>query len=239
MLFISILLITGGCSNVADKVDEKCDAHANIAWKYPPAVTAFLENYSYSMDKENVMAFENTYVIKGVAGNVYKHGRNIRVIEDLKGNFDGKSTIFVWGSGSDNTSCVRIPHYRMDHITRYQKNDVLMMVVGRIPEKSHWHCSCFWGIENPGDYETSMFGFSVVKISKDNVTGFIMPADQQPWANMSLEEQFSFFENLPDEERNLVKDAMPWEDFQALLKSVEINPLRPWWFYDEEYQHLR
>jgi len=231
-LSLSIILTTVGCANEENEGHESCYSHANYVILYPPSVTSFLESYSHAMNKE-LLKFPESFVIKGIAGEVYKYGRKIHVIEDMKGNFDGPSTIFVWGG---NTKLV-YPLHRMDYITRYQKNDVLIMMLFRIANERIFPCDCFRSIEKPGEYVTIANGHSVVKISNNIVSGFILPlSNLEQFVNMSFFEQSLYIKELPERERLRGTGAMPWKVFQELLKSVEANPIPHWRYNNEDFQ---
>ncbi len=110
MLLISILLINIGCNK--EKVEENGGNRITLAADCIEA--SFIENYSYCVENNRI------FYIKGIALDIFEYGRTIKVIEDLKGNFDGESSIFVWGSGypsKDNYIC--ISNERFDDIIKY------------------------------------------------------------------------------------------------------------------------
>ena len=125
---------------------------------------SFTENYLSNFQKDEV------FFIKGVAMDVFEYGRTIKVIEDLKGNFIGESSIFVWGAGfpsnvSEFEACMTVE--RWDIITQYQENDTLIMLINPV---------CFENcLEIFGDYTTISCAFSVLKLSNGFVTGYIHP----------------------------------------------------------------
>jgi len=169
LLLISVLSMISLCSN-ADCYE----------------VLPFKETYLNTCQKN-----DGFFIIKGVAQSVYEHGRTIKVIEDLKGNFEGESSVFVWGIGgncfsvSDDIICLE--EHRMDNIIQYQENDTLIMLLGnpRVFE---------WGIETSADYATIECAASVLKLSNGFVTGYI-----------------SSFEE---------KETVLWEDLQALCSKA-------------------
>ena len=126
-------------------------------------VISFKENYSENFQKNEI------FFIKGVALDVFEYGRTIKVIEDLKGNYTGESSIFVWGGGSpsEGSGFVCISNERSDNITQYQENDTLIMIV----VKSYSYESC--PIEDSNDYATIACAYSVLKLSNGFVTGYI------------------------------------------------------------------
>ena len=107
---------------------------------------------------------DNVFFIKGVASDVYEYGRNIKVIEDLKGNFVDKSSIFVWGSGYlSDTSIVHVATDppRLDKITEYHDGYTLILF-------------CYKNsTEKSGDYATLYGQCSVLKFSNGYVIGRI------------------------------------------------------------------
>jgi len=119
----------------------------------------FKETYLWQLPRENI------FFIKGVALEVFEYGRTIKVIEDLKGNFVGGSSIFVWGaSGFDDLDC--IISERSDNITLYQENDTLIMIIG----EAGLNEEC---IETSSEYATMACSVSVLKLADGFVTGHI------------------------------------------------------------------
>ena len=138
---------------------------ANISKLYADCfrVLSFKENYINSFNKDNVL------FIKGVALDVVEYGgRKIKVIGDLKGNFEGDSTILVWGGGDPPNGCITIE--RWDDLTKYKENDTLIMLIYTVDYEA-----CF---EKPGDYTTVTCSSSVLKESNGFLTGYV---DSWPW----------------------------------------------------------
>ena len=205
ILLISILSILSMYSN------------ANCGW-----VATFKENYLYYFQKDDI------FFIKGVALDVFEYGRTIEVIEDLKGNFTGESSIFVWGGGNSPKDSGCIPtNERMDHIELYQENDTLIMLVKSVT---------FECLEAISDYTTITCGYSVLKLSNGFVTGEILPleerdADWWNWWNwyesMPKEEKILYFQSLPEEERFMLgMHTMPWRELQTLLNTTAIQSVQ-------------
>jgi len=119
---------------------------------------AFKETYLRNFQKDDV------FFIKGIALDASGHGRSIRVIKDLKGNFNGESTIFVWGNGFSNNPATICAYGRQDNIIRYNKNDTLLIFIERTP------CRDF---EPAKDYATLVGTRSIVRFSNGYVTGEI------------------------------------------------------------------
>ena len=121
-------------------------------------VLPFKENYLSSIQSDKVL------FIKGVALGVFEHGRTIKIIEDLKGNFAGESSIFVWGGGYPTgfNGVLCTAYERTDNITRFQENDTLIMLVKPVIFEK-----CF---ETLSDYTTLGCRVSVLKLSNGYVT---------------------------------------------------------------------
>ena len=100
--------------------------------------TISLEGATLCVDPYTILSFKGTYLrdcqkdevyfIKGVANDVYEYGRTIEIIEDLKGNYTGRSSIFVWGSGCSSQGGGCIIGDRFDNMLQYNDNDTLIMM---------------------------------------------------------------------------------------------------------------
>ena len=129
---------------------------------------------------------DEIFFIKGVTLDVNKNGREIKVIEDLKGNFTDKSTIFVWGG--TGKSCGKPPlDLRGDFITQYHKYDTLIMFiekVGNAPKRPNKY------VEKSSDYTTLTCYPSVLKLSNGYVTrGINYWGVPVPWKELQEELQ--------------------------------------------------
>ena len=175
VLLISILLIIIGCISQDEPII--CIDCA----EFP-----FTQTYLRNLHDDEI------FLIKGVALDVAKHGRDIKVLEDLKGNFVGKSSIFVWGN-SNTSFCDNKDRQdgRIDDLTQYHKNDTLIML---IDNKVHNHYNR--AIERPNDYKTIGCCFSILKLSKDYVSGYITSCCSG-------------------------EELMSWDEFQILLNQIK------------------
>ena len=108
------------------------------------------------------------FFIKGIALDVNKHGREIKIVEDLKGNLMGVSSIFVWG-GSNTSFCGKKEQVdgRMDRITQYNCNDTLIMFIQKATKRFSRDA------ERLSDYATLQCYPSVLKLSNGYVNGYI------------------------------------------------------------------
>ena len=144
-----------------------------------PILCVSFEIFSFQETYSRHIQNENTFFVKGIALGTNRHGREIRVIEDLKGNFRGNNA-FVWGASS-TSSCSRPGQYRnkrVDFINHYQRGDTLIMLLTQARERSR-------------DFATFGYGHSsVVRLSNGYVSGLIT----YPWIEtMSLEEFQALF----------------------------------------------
>ena len=146
---------------------------------------SFKENYARNIQDEQV------FFIKGVALDVVEYGRHIKVIEDLKGNFTGNTTILVWGGGDSSSGRNCISNEKLDYLALYQENDTLIMLVKPV---TYENC-----VEVFGGYTTFSCKQSVLKLSNGYVTGLINPYIwDEPWQEVT----------------------MPWDELQKFLSNV-------------------
>ena len=204
ILLICSLLILIGCKNTNETIPPPTAGNCMDV--------AFMETYLYFQN-------DDIFFIKGVALDIIEYGRNIRIIEDMKGNFKEKSTIFVWGGGNPpNDGGVYLTVERLDNITSYNKNDTLIMLVKKIDKERPYT------IEKPGEYATLDCACSVLKLSNTYVSGRIFPYWEKEdlwWINMSQEEWYSYVNNLSWDESFSVKDEqISWEKFNELIETV-------------------
>ena len=190
-LYIICLLffVVFGCSSYDDTCDES-EMPSSPMGSLDCKISTFMEGVSmYSEDS-------NVYIIKGIALDVYKYGRNIKFVEDLKGNFPKDvDTFIVWGA-DDAFHYVNLELNRMDNLALYDNQDNLIMLLTHsnyLPSdpESIW-------FEKPEDYTTLTCTFSVLRLSDGYVTGCLIPADG-----------FDY-----------VKQTMSWNDFQKELQKL-------------------
>ena len=126
----------------------------------------FFSSYTRNFSNSNVFS------IIGVVLNSEEHGCNIKVIEDLKGNFCEKTYILV-SDGWDN---------RYDFIKHYTEGDTLIV---SLHQKRHsTFCNRF---EKYVDFETLPCQRSILKWSNGYVTGYITSSNEietMPWEEL-------------------------------------------------------
>ena len=120
-------------------------------------VLSFIENYSKSIQNSS------TFFIKGVVlddeNKIGAYSREVKVIEDLKGNLPRKkSHIPVW------------------HISASQ-NDTLIMLLNK----------CYLDDRKGYDYKTFLCGISVLTLSNGYVSGYITELGED-WETTSWDE---------------------------------------------------
>ena len=144
---ISILFIIAGCKK--------------------PEVCAYCGDFTFEQTYLKHVQYNEIFLIKGVALDVIQHGRAIKVVEDLKGNFDDKPAILVWGASSISFCDDKgRQDLRVDYITQYHKNDTLIMLI------KNAYSRFFMDIEKPGTYATlGGCQLSVLQFSNDSVSG--------------------------------------------------------------------
>jgi hypothetical protein len=179
-------------------------------------LASFLENFSDNFNKEDV------YFIKGVASKL-KHygGLNIKLVEDLKGNFPKEvATFTAWGGYNPSPGNTTLE--RLDNFSIYKNQDTLLML---LTPSTIWKYSS--EPEKKGDYTSIQCAYSVLKLSGGYVIGFIIPELERErwWEGMSQEERTLFVESLsPEEYLALYMDTMPWEELhKKLQKLLESN----------------
>ena len=191
-LIIILYIMVLGCEKKDDNsADIKC------LW-----ASSFFEGVSRRSNSND------TYVIKGIVLDKIEHelnGLNIKLIEDLKGNFPEKVNDFTaWGVTYADL-------LRKDYLSLYDKQDVLIMHLTRSegisPEKSN-------------DYCTITCTHSVVKLSDDYVTGRILYDEEGWWEGMSLEDLRSYAEISQLREQQNITDTIPFDDFQKKLNEL-------------------
>ena len=154
------------------EIDYDCDININkkydnfLACEYKGFMDNFVDNFYCN----------EFYFIKGLAQNIeHEYGRNIKFIEDLKGNFPKDITSFIaWGDGYTFV-CLN----RVDHLNMYENQDTLLMLLcpaiylpkylsDSVPPLIPFY-------EKECDYTTMSCAHSTLKLENGNVSGYILP----------------------------------------------------------------
>jgi len=186
-----ILLMTCTCSDKNGE-NQTCTSILGLCRD-----NAFKQTYLSNFLNEDII------IIKGIAFDVREHGRNIKVIEDLKGNLGEKTSIFVWGAGGCDFSTCVASYGRQEIFAQYEKTDTLIMILKKIDK-----VCC--GIEKPGDFATLTCQHSVLNFSNGNVTGKINIFEQKSTAKWDeLQKEWDDFLKSSEKPSWWIKNFMP------------------------------
>jgi len=190
-LLINILLMLLGysCSDSKEETFQE---------QFPCCPKTFKQTYLKNFQKNDV------FFIKGVVQNFVEYGCTVKIIEDLKSNFDGKSPIFIWGAGPVRNVCDNVG--RLDYLDSYQKNDTLFVFFEKITSKNKRIKK-----ELIGDYTTLKHARSTLQLSYGYVTGNI-----NTWAEASE------------------KETMLWKELHLELQTFLFSDKKPSWWYNKE-----
>ncbi|MDR1224127.1 MAG: T9SS type A sorting domain-containing protein [Tannerella sp.] len=125
--------------------------------------TSFADAYAKITD-------ENVFFIKGEVLEVIHHGNRIKIIEDLKGNFDGDPTFTVWGAGAASA--------RVDQLADNDVNDTLLVLMKKTDLDENILCPRCGQYEKPEDFMTLGCYPSALKLSDGSVSGILLKAGQ-------------------------------------------------------------
>jgi hypothetical protein len=113
---------------------------------------------------------ENVFFIKGKVLEVIHHGNRIKIIEDLKGNFNDDSTFTVWGAGSISA--------RVDMLVNSDVNDTLLVLMKKTDLEENILCPQCGQYEKPEDFMTLGCYLSALKLSNGYISGRLIKAGQ-------------------------------------------------------------
>ena len=217
-----ILLMIAGClEKEEDLITEITNEEETPNEEEAPGMCVSILALTFKQTYLKYFQDDEVFLIKGVALNVDKHGREIKVIEDLKGNLEGKSSIFVWGMSStsfcDNKGRQDL---RLDDLTQYQENDTLVMfITNKVSENFNWD------IERSNDYKTLGACFSILKFSNGYVTGTINNWSYDvPWKD--LQEELQTLLNLEEKPSWWSIDYIP-DSFIGAYRGIQKLKDRP------------
>lgn len=113
---------------------------------------------------------EHVFFIKGKVLEVIHHGNRIKIIEDLKRNFNGDSTFIVWGAGDISA--------RVDRLFDNDVNDTLLVLMTKNDLQENFLCPQCEQYEKPEDFMTLDCYLSALKLSNGYVSGRLINAGQ-------------------------------------------------------------
>jgi hypothetical protein len=124
------------------------------------SIQAFMTNYVNNYNNDDF------FFIKGIKMKTEHHGMQIKLIEDIKGNFqENKNILMVWGDSG--ATC------RLDHSAIYNDNDTLYMLLKKTDMAGNFLTPDNEDFEKEEDYMTINCGYSIVKFSNGYITGKI------------------------------------------------------------------
>jgi hypothetical protein len=115
----------------------------------------FVDNYKMNINREDV------FFIKGVTigYNYHGYGREIKPIEDLKGNFPKElSTFVLWGAGDTSA--------RIDHLQSNTEKDTLIVLIKPVVSVDYPYTE-----QKIGDYTTIDCAYSMLYMEDGLVGG--------------------------------------------------------------------
>ena len=188
MLCASLFTAFGcGVQMSENQTDEECIeewimAKGGPSMDHPLTSVSCGEEISFIDAVSRYSRCSNVYLIKGIALDAVEYGRNIRFVEDLKGNFPKNvSTFIAWGGGHGFIT-LRIDNLAFD----YDNHDTLILLLlpatdsqfKELPTGYTW-------FEKTGDFCLLPACIrSVLKLSDNgDVSGSILSnVDTMPWS---------------------------------------------------------
>jgi hypothetical protein len=114
---------------------------------------------------------EEVFFIRGEVLEVIHHGNRIKIMEDLKGNFDGDPVFTVWGAGAVSA--------RVDKLADNDVNDTLLVLMKKTDLEENIFCLHCGQYENAEDFMTLGCSPSALKLSGGSVSGILLKAGQK------------------------------------------------------------
>jgi hypothetical protein len=110
------------------------------------------------------------FFIRGEVLEVIHHGNRIKIIEDIKGNFNDQSTFIVWGAGAISA--------RVNSLYNNNVSDTLLVLMKKTDLQENTLCPQCEQYEQPEDFMTLGCYRSVLKLSNGYVSGRLINAMQ-------------------------------------------------------------
>ena len=180
LLMLATIII--GCDNKPCKCEDLLEVTKGTCIGY-----SFIDKLSKLLNSEQ-HSTDIFFLIKGEALYAIEHGRRVRLMKDLKGNFPENVDVFtVWGAGGFRF----ITTGRTDYLARdWNSNDTLFMLllpydknetemlINELSLRGQLECLPLLWFEKPGDFRTITCQHSVVRLSGNYVTGsYVRPLD--------------------------------------------------------------
>ena len=112
----------------------------------------FIETYRQYIE------YDGFFFVKGVITANGSYGMKIKIIEDLKGNYEENSSITLWNSMEG-----------VDQVWKYSQNETLIILMRKMTDR----VEDSWTEQRLGDYCTMGCATSILLLSEENVTGVI------------------------------------------------------------------
>jgi hypothetical protein len=152
--------------------------------------TSFADTYAR-------IAGDGVFFIKGKVLEVIHHGNRIKIMEDLKGNFNDDSTFIVWGSGDISA--------RIDRLFNNNVNDTLLVVMTKTDLEENIYCPQCGQYEKPEDFMTFGCYPSALKLSGGYVSGRLTDALRD--TTMLWLDLLNLLENGADSNDNIFEET--------------------------------
>ena len=174
-----------------------CYDHGYALPCFPLSAGFCVRRFSFFEAVTKYYTHENVYIIKGIALEAYEYGRNIMLMEDLKGNFpEDISSFLAWGDGFGVIESARFVNLASD----FEEQDILIMILTTYDDGlaklwenlRHFELLGVPFLEKPEDMRIVGCSTSVLKLSDGYVTGNISGNGQ---STMGWSE---FFKRLQD-----------------------------------------
>ena len=165
----TLFFAASGCEKQINKME--CCMCEMLAISYPSiARDCYVSSFTEGVSRYSQCS--DAYVIMGITLEAYEYGRNIRLIEDLKGNFPKDITTFItWGNGGPGMTFERAVNMSQ----YFDNHDVLIMHIIPADTFKYEHPGLTW-FEKQGDYCLLPWCVSsVLELSDGYVIGNILP----------------------------------------------------------------
>ena len=176
---IYLLLFAIACLGCEKSMTHETDNTSDFPIDVP-VISGDCNPQPFSVTYAKVKSDRNSYFIKGEVIEVVQHGNRIKIIEDIKKNFEDNDIITVWGSGK---ICNRMDPLYNNHVA-----DTLLLLITKTDLQENSLCPQCEPYEQPNDYMTMGCYYSSLKLSNGIVSGRITDAYQETtmlWVDLS------------------------------------------------------
>jgi len=216
MFLISILSIFLACSDKSDRNEYLNQPPSSSSGDCFSHIIGFIDAYKHYIGSDGV------FFVKGVVTAGGSYGKKIKIVEDIKGNFNGSSSITLWNHWEFGIADL---NYAVDEMVL-----ALIYKIGDDPDNDTWTK------QRVGDYCTLPCRASTLLASDETVTGIINTAGEKitvPWEELqkqllhTCQSNMDFVENyhvnVNKEDVFFIKGEVVQEFFS---NGIKINPLK-------------